>query len=189
MLRPFAHLLLPCCSLDAPSCSLVLPRAPSLLPWCSSLLPHCSLSRSKMTTRNPKFGVYILYIYSFPEPRLTRDQLLTQASPLCSPAKAYFVPILSICSLTAPHAPSLLARALPRAPSMLPRCSLVAPPQPLPILLPFAPTVEFLQVSTRGSIQLELNEGVVIFDGNCSALLLVNYVQTCASVVLNCTDS
>jgi len=147
MLRPFAHLLLPCCSLDAPSCSLVLPRAPSLLPWCSSLLPHCSLSRSKMTTRNPKFGVYILYIYSFPEPRLTRDQLLTHASPLCSPAKAYFVHLLPHCSPCSLAARSCSPPCSLHAPSLLPRCSPSA-------------TSYSLAVCTDGRVLASFNERV-----------------------------
>jgi len=39
----------------------MLPLAPSLLP----LKRPCSLSRSKTATTNPKFGVYIVYIYKF----------------------------------------------------------------------------------------------------------------------------
>ena len=45
-------------------------RAPSVLPRCSldapSMLPPkrpCSLSRTKTAISNPKFGVYIIYIY------------------------------------------------------------------------------------------------------------------------------
>ncbi len=65
--------LLPSCS----PCSLGAPPAPSVLPLCSlcapSVLPPappvlppkrpCSLSRSKTAIPNPKFGVYIIYIY------------------------------------------------------------------------------------------------------------------------------
>ena len=57
----------PLCFLGAPS---VLPRcslnAPSLRPLARSVLPlkrPCSLSRSGTVIPNPKFGVYIIYIY------------------------------------------------------------------------------------------------------------------------------
>jgi hypothetical protein len=56
---PLAPSVLP----PAPS---VLPLAPSLLPPAPSLLPlkrPCSLSSSKTVIPNPKFGVYIIYIY------------------------------------------------------------------------------------------------------------------------------
>ena len=58
MLRPLA----PSCALSllsrALSCS---PRAPSMLP----LKRPCSLSRPRTAGRNPKFGVYIMYIYIY----------------------------------------------------------------------------------------------------------------------------
>ena len=51
----------------------MLPRAPSMLPRAPSLLPlapsvlalkrPCSLSRPGTAIPNPKFGVYIIYIY------------------------------------------------------------------------------------------------------------------------------
>lgn len=142
MLRPFAHLLLPCCSLDAPSCSLVLPRCSLGALLCSLTAPFPDRKRQPAILSSG----CIYCIYSFPEPRLTRDQLLTQASPLCSPAKAYFVHLLPHCSPCSLAARSCSPPCSLHAPSLLSRCSLVAPPQPLPILLPFAPTVEFLQV-------------------------------------------
>lgn len=53
----------------------MLPRAPSLLPLAPSLLPRapsvlplkrpCSLSRPGTAILDPKFGVYIIYIYAF----------------------------------------------------------------------------------------------------------------------------
>ena len=50
----------------APWCSLLLPLAPLLLPRAPLLLPlkrPCSLSRPGTAISNPKFGVYIVYIY------------------------------------------------------------------------------------------------------------------------------
>lgn len=52
------------CSCAAPPCSLrtprVLPHAPSVLP----LKRPCSLTRLKRVVSNPKFGVYMIYIYN-----------------------------------------------------------------------------------------------------------------------------
>ncbi len=59
--------------------------------------------------------IYI-YIYSFPELSATRDWSLTKVPPLCSRAKADFVPLLPRCS-----------PMLPRCSPMLPRCSPMLP--------------------------------------------------------------
>ena len=94
---------------------------------CSPVLPQpCSLSCPRMAISNSVQGVYniYVYIYSFPEPRPTRDRPLTQVPPLCSPAKARFVDVLPLCSLVLPHCSP-----------MLPRWSLCAP-RALPLLLP-----------------------------------------------------
>ena len=60
-LLPLTPFMLP----PAPSCSLLLPRcslaAPSLLP----LKRLCSLSRTKRAITDPKFGVFIIYIYIY----------------------------------------------------------------------------------------------------------------------------
>ncbi len=53
---PALPLYAPLCSPSAPPCSL---DAPSMLP----LKRPCSLSRTKTAIANPKFGVYIIYIY------------------------------------------------------------------------------------------------------------------------------
>ena len=42
--------------------------------------------------------ILCIYIYNVPELFVTRDPLLTKASPLCSPARACFVPLLYFCS-------------------------------------------------------------------------------------------
>ena len=55
---PLHCLVLPICSLSAPPCSLI---APSVLP----LKRPCSLSRPGRATSDPKFGVYIIYIYIY----------------------------------------------------------------------------------------------------------------------------
>ena len=73
-----------------PLCSPVLPRAPSML-GAPSVLPlkrPCSLSRSGRVICNPKFGVYITYIY-----RIFDFRIYT-APPLCfyarRPQKIYY---------------------------------------------------------------------------------------------------
>ncbi len=56
-------------------CPIVLPLAPSLLspaPLLLLLKQLCSLSRLKTAIINPKFGVYIIYIYSNPIKQLLR---------------------------------------------------------------------------------------------------------------------
>ena len=65
----------------------------------------------------------LLYIYSFPEPRPTRDLLLTQALPLCSRAKARFGYVLPRCSPMLPLCSLVLSPCSP----LLPHCSLVLP--------------------------------------------------------------
>lgn len=68
---------------------------------------------------------YAIYIYILRELRATRDRLLTKTSPLCSPANARFVNMLS-------HAPSML----PRCCLMFSQCSPVLPRRSL--VLPFS---------------------------------------------------
>jgi len=61
-----------CC---APYCPIVLPLAPLAPPVLSptpSVLPlkrPCSLSQTKTVIPNPKFGVYVIYIYILHKPR------------------------------------------------------------------------------------------------------------------------
>ncbi len=57
----------------------VLPLAPSLLPLAPSLLPlkrPCSLSRPGRVIPNPKFGVYIIYIYIYIVMHAQKRQML-----------------------------------------------------------------------------------------------------------------
>ena len=94
----------PHCSLCAPSCS---PDAPLLRPFAPSLLPlkrPCSLSQPEMATLDPKFGVYIIYIYiySISELRLICD-LLTWVPPLYSRVNVYFINMLSLYSPMLPR--------------------------------------------------------------------------------------
>ena len=58
-----SHFRLPCA---APlHCPMVLPlRCSLMLTRCSPLLPRCSLSRPGTAILDPKFGVYIIYIYT-----------------------------------------------------------------------------------------------------------------------------
>lgn len=44
-----------------------------------------------------------IILYSIPESRLTRDQLLTQALLFCSPTNAYFINIFSLYSFILPR--------------------------------------------------------------------------------------
>ena len=60
-----------------------------------------------------------IYIYSFPEPRPTRDPSLTRRPPLCSRAKAPFVPLLPCGSL----ALAFGSPVLPLYSPLLPCCS------------------------------------------------------------------
>ena len=129
----------PSCSLIALPCSFI---APSLLSLALSLPPPapsmlslkqpCSLFRTETAIPNPKFGVYIIYIYiyNFPEIRVIRNLLLTWALLLYSRAKARFVPLLAFSSLI-----------LAFGSLILPRCSHLLPPGSLgaPSLRPFAP--------------------------------------------------
>ena len=100
----------PSCSLGAPSCFL---GAPSVLSLAPSVLPlkwPCSLSRSKAVISNPKFGVYIIYIYC-----ILKIQIFSTATLL--PREG---PLRAFTPLMLPHAPSML----PYAPSVLPLYSL-----------------------------------------------------------------
>ena len=72
----------------APPCSFGAPSKAALLPFSNE-------------SGNSQFGMYI-HIYSIPEPRPARGRPLTQASPLCSRAKARFVNMLPRCSLVLP---------------------------------------------------------------------------------------
>jgi len=70
--------------------------------------------------------IYI-YIYSFPELSATRDWSLTKVPPLCSRAKADFVPLLPRCSPMLPRCSPMLpfcSPVLPLSPFLLPSCSL-----------------------------------------------------------------
>lgn len=78
----------------------VLPHAHPVLPCCAPLLPYCGhapfFSR-KWQSQILMMMMYIIFIVH----RLTCDLWLTQASPLCSRAKAQFVRLLS-CSQQLP---------------------------------------------------------------------------------------
>lgn len=99
--------VLPQCSLTAPPCSLAAPPCSLAAPPCSLDAPSKAvLLRFLIETGNAQSLVRgKCNVYSFPELRATCDRLLTQASPLCSRAKAHFSHMLPQCSLILPRAP------------------------------------------------------------------------------------
>jgi len=109
LLRPFAPPDAPSVLPRAPPCflsaSLLRPLAPSLLP----LKRPCSLSRTETAIPNPKFGVYIMYIYRFLKPKALRDLLLTKGDGGSFARAPATISLTCSPSLMLPHAPSLLA--------------------------------------------------------------------------------
>lgn len=74
-------------------------------PYSMRLLKYfeCSVTAallSRDAANSPK--MLFIYIYNIPEPKPTRDHLLTKVPPLCSPTNAYFGDILSFYSLLLP---------------------------------------------------------------------------------------